>query len=455
MDVILPEYCVSEPTWFYLSLLLILAVYFRFNRAWSVRNLDLALLLFVSPGLLMTKTPELRSLGYAWLFVGTGLFLLRLFCDGYFKWRPRLPQNLNVPGLTFLAVAAFASLMTKVITEPPPESTVETVRRADELLSRQDTSAEPDVSSDQEEAQPGPTTPLVAAPVVAASKEVAAGTPTLGSEANGFEQIAARIIAVLAHAAVILGLLAVGKRHFGDIQLGLAMATLYLLLPYTAYDVGKVNHVLPAALLVWSVYAYQLPMVAGALVGLACGSLLFPVFLLPLWITFYGRRGALRFVLALVIVGVLLLSSLVLTSADTYSFTRQTLGSIDWSVFQLDRNERAGYWIAHDPAYRLPIVVAFLVMLGVLTIWPRRKNLEHLIAHSTAIVVATQLWYPHQGGVYLLWYLPLLLMVVFRPRLAHCHASEPQSAAHDGKKEPHALRPQPMTTVFASGRQFR
>ena len=37
--------------------------------------------------------------------------------------------------------------------------------------------------------------------------------------------------------------------------------------------------------------------------------------------------------------------------------------------------------------------------------------------HSTAIIVATQLWYPQQGGAYVLWYLPLLLAVMFRPKL--------------------------------------
>jgi hypothetical protein len=58
-------------------------------------------------------------------------------------------------------------------------------------------------------------------------------------------------------------------------------------------------------------------------------------------------------------------------------------------------------------------------MLIALTVWPVRKNLEHLLAHSAAVVVATQFWYPHQGGIYVLWYLPLMLVVTFRPRLSH------------------------------------
>ena len=77
MDYILQGYQVNEATWFYLSLLLIVAVFFRFNRLWSLRNADLILLLSISPGLLLLNSSQ-PTFGYAWLFVCTGLLLLRL-----------------------------------------------------------------------------------------------------------------------------------------------------------------------------------------------------------------------------------------------------------------------------------------------------------------------------------------------------------------------------------------
>ncbi len=120
----------------------------------------------------------------------------------------------------------------------------------------------------------------------------------------------------------------------------------------------------------------------------------------------------------------LTLGSLALTSADSYSFTRQTIGSIDWSVLKFQSEEGVGFWSLYDPAYRIPVFSTFLVMLTVLSIWPLQKNLEHLLSHSAAVVVATQFWYPHNGGVYILWYLPLLLLIVFRPRLAHLPADK-------------------------------
>ena len=91
MDVILRGYAVNNATWFYLSLLLIVAVFFRFNRVYSLRNVDLALLLAIAPGQLLVQHDP--SLGYGWLFVTTGLLLGRLFSDSFWKRRPLLEQN--------------------------------------------------------------------------------------------------------------------------------------------------------------------------------------------------------------------------------------------------------------------------------------------------------------------------------------------------------------------------
>jgi hypothetical protein len=407
MDYILQGYQVNEATWFYLSLLLIVAVFFRFNRLWSLRNVDLILLLSISPGLLLLNSLH-PTFGYAWLFVCTGLLLLRLFLDPIFKRWPLLEQNLNASGLAFLCFAAFAFQVTKVATEPPAASTVASVRQADELLRRKDGST----ARASSEIVSGPATTLITATTAVAPARLVAHN---SNRVVSAELIAARIIACLSHLAVIVGLIYLGKRHLGDIRLGVAMATLYLLLPSTAYQVSNVDHVLPAALVIWSLAFYYKPMIAGGLMGLACGTVFFPAFLLPLWVAFYGRQGAIRFVAALGIVASVLIGTLALTAADSQSF----IGSIDWSILQFQNGEGVGFWAAISPVYRLPVMAVFLVGVVMMTIFPRRKSIEHLMAHSAAIVVATQLWYPQHGGIYVMWYLPLVLGVVFRPRLAH------------------------------------
>ncbi|MCR9231993.1 MAG: hypothetical protein NXI29_13365 [bacterium] len=407
MNHILPDYYVSEATWFYLSLLLTLAVFFRFDRIFSLRNLDLILLLLISPGLLFLG--DYPVVGNFWLFVGTGLFVIRMSIDCLFQRRPRGEQNLNSFGMAFLCVSIFAFFVVRVFTENPAPDTIQTVKQADSLLSMQDAGN----ALKAQPAEAGPTARLLAAPVVPFSNAVVTGTLDHAT-------LAARIMAILAHAFVVVGLIIMGKVHFADTQVGLAMALLYLLLPCTAYDVSKANHVLPAALLVWAFVTYQKPILSGIFMGLACGAMFFPVFLLPLWASFYWKNGLKRFVLSGTLVAVVLLGSLILTSVDRFSFTQQTIGSINWSVLKFEGGQNMpGFWSTYDSAYRIPVFVIFVLLITCLTIWPRRKNLGHLMSHTTAIIIATLLWYPQQGSVYLLWYLPMLLMVVFRPRLLH------------------------------------
>ena len=66
---------------------------------------------------------------------------------------------------------------------------------------------------------------------------------------------------------------------------------------------------------------------------------------------------------------------------------------------------------------RIPMAAIFFVMLTAMTVLPRPRNLENLLANSTALVVAAQMWYPDDIGSYVQWYMPLFLLVVFRPRL--------------------------------------
>lgn len=423
MDVFPPGYDISSSTWFYLSTVLIIAVFFRFSRIVSLRNFDLCLVLAASPGLLAVEFPEWEAVGYSWLFAVTALYLLRVLLDPVFKRRPHLAQNLNSQGAAFLCVAAFALLTMQAIKDTLPPSATQTVERADQLMKLQE-----HPSDMTRQAVAGPAAPLLVAPV-----------------GFVFEDFAARAIAVTAHLVVILGLLFAGRNLFGDVQLGLGMATLYLLLPCTAYDVGEVNHVLPAALIIWALVAYRRPMVSGTLLGLACGVLFFPVFLLPLWATFYGRRGAVRFGAALLMVGSVVLTMQALTSSDQTAFLHKTIGTIHFEIlaFNIEGVAR-GFWTPDLQAYRVPVIVSYFVMLAALTVWPRKKNLEHLIAFSTALIVGTQFWYPQQGGVYVLWYLPLLLAVVFRPRLVHLIPPQIAEAGTESRVQtlagPHAVR---------------
>lgn len=196
------------------------------------------------------------------------------------------------------------------------------------------------------------------------------------------------------------------------------MATLYLLMPCTSYVVCEVNQVLPCAFILWAFVCYTRPFWAGVLMGFACGSMFFPVFLLPIWTSFFGWKKSLRFFTGVGLVAMILFGAIALISADTYAFTQQTINRIDLQILSFDGGpNETGFWTSVHPAYRIPVMIAFLLMVITLTVCPWKKNLEVLLAYNTAVIVSTQFWYPQLGGVYVLWYLPLLILVVFRPRL--------------------------------------
>lgn len=380
----------TEWTWVLHSSLLIAAIYGRFSKIWSVRNLDLLLLIGLTPALLVYESQ-------AWILYAVSVVLaLRLIFDCRFRRRPRIDPNLNAHGVTFLCLAAFVVLVVRVITIEPSTAIAQ---QAENVLERNVTAA----------ADNDPTTTLVASPALAISKNI---------DQNTAMQVAMRIVAGVAHAAVVFGLLALGYKHFGSYTLGISMATLYLLLPCTAFHVHRVNHAVPAAFLIWAFVFYKRPAVAGSMLAFASGALFSTVFLLPLWASFYGRKRLVRFGSGLAVTGLVLTVPLMLTSLPR-TVLHKLFASMNWSlvnILQLDKYSTAE---SLQQLVRPHFMVVFFCVFLTLTIWPRRKELGHLIAHSTVLVVLSQLWYPETPGIYVLWYLPVLLLVVFRPRLRH------------------------------------
>ena len=125
------------------------------------------------------------------------------------------------------------------------------------------------------------------------------GMPTTSKQRT--YAIVAKVIAVLCHLAVVLGIVAIGYWHFGNTKTGAGVAALYLMLPYTAQMTGYIDHVIPAALVVWAILCYRRPLTSGMLLGLATGLIYYPLFLLPLWVSFYWRRGLMRFAIGVVV----------------------------------------------------------------------------------------------------------------------------------------------------------
>lgn len=414
---------VNPTTWAYLASLLVIALYFKFSRIWSVRNLDLIGLILLAPPLLMVKygldfgaagedaagverAGLIEHIGYIWLFALSGLFLLRLLLDAAMVRRPLLEPNLSVGGLTFLGISLFVFLMANVVTGTPDDIDVTGSLRAGQL-SEMAASERLSISLDTH----GPGFPLFyLLPHISTQK-------LLGDEqGDNADVITARVMAILSQGAIVIGLVFVGFRHFDNIKTGIAAATLYLLLPYTAMWTGSVTHALPGALLVWAIVMYRRPLFAGAMIGLAFGTIYYPVFLLPLWISFYWERGLLKFLIGMLAMVALLVGVLALTSSDTQMFLAGLQQMFGWRFPVSD--QLSGVWGDFWwPAYRYPIIATHVGLSLSFALWPAHKNLGILISYSAAMMLCTQFWHAHSEGLALAWYLPLLLLTIFRPNL--------------------------------------
>jgi hypothetical protein len=433
-------------TWFYFSLLLAIALFFKFSRLLSVRNWDVLTLFLLVPGLLLLQearpnavhpekhpatavtnlvgcvaaqagmsplsglagvvaldpvvNPSIQPsrklwFGYLWLLLGSAYFLIRCLMDLVLVRRPALRPNLNFSGLAWLGGTLFCCLAAVAFRSSDRQANA----------SAEDSPAQtPDSGKD---VFPSGTVGKESAPLELAQRSL---------EPNFWVQ---RGFAIFCHLLVVSGLILIGCRHFGDAIAGMAAATFYLMLPYTGLHVGQVQHVWPVALIVWTVAVYRLPTFAGLLLGLAAGTVYFPALLFPVWLSFYSGRGAGRFLMAFVLSAGLCLgvTGLLLWMDGELARTVQSaLALSDWQPWKVPTAE--GFWTGVHWAYRIPVFIAYLAFILATLFWPSPKNLAQVLALSAAALIGVQFWYADQGGVYILWYLPLLLLLVFRPNLS-------------------------------------
>lgn len=483
MSHLLLYYQRPEPaTWVFLSSFLLLSIYFVFHRFFSVRNLDVVLLLLLAPGLMMvyegrrmqmaplpdlpvadaqnlasvpvrsTDSPSNEQLvalapkpatsgeplrqtdqdattegdvpldleeaieeqaqnaypeedttgwsaadiefyGFVGLLIACALLLIRMLIDPALVRRPLLVPNLSIGGLSFIGVSLFLFLMANVITSTPREQAERSPKLAPGYLLLNALPALPTTPDEEalDENQTGQTEE---------------GRPWLPN--------VARILSILSNLAILVGIVGIGYWHFDNVKTGIGCAVMYLLLPYTAQMTGNLEHTVPAAFLVLALLTYRQPLIAGCFLGLAAGSVYYPLFLLPLWFSFYWHRG-LGKLIAGVCGSLLLLACLLLLDSGNFGDHLSRMFGL-WFP-QMEGLE--GIWAAgRVPAdFRLPILVGCFLLSASFAFWPPRKNLGSLTCGTAAIMLAVQFWHGFGGGLFMAWFLPLTLLTMFRPNL--------------------------------------
>jgi hypothetical protein len=235
--------------------------------------------------------------------------------------------------------------------------------------------------------------------------------------------VIAKIMALILQIAIVVGLVVMGQRYFGNYHTGIAMAVVYLLLPSTLKYAGNSWHMLPSALTLWAVISFRQPVVSGILIGLAAGVSYYPIFLLPLWFSFYWERGASRFAAGVISALVAVVISLVFTVETAADFVKQLRSMFGVLLPRVELLETSIWSLGWDPWVRLPVLVGFMILSVSFVFWPVRKNLGTLIAYTAALMVAVQFWLGYEGGLFIAWYLPLALLTFFRPNLEQITAT--------------------------------
>lgn len=460
---------INETTWAYLSSFLMIALFFKFNRFWSIRNLDLLLIILLAPGIIMVhvghrwqtneaqvqseqstdepsaiessgptadsanapdplatakseERPEtklenyalLQRWGYYWLFLVGILFLIRCIWDHALIRRPILESNLTIGGQVFLGCTLMMFLFLNVVSSTPTPEDVSGAQGAVKLLQR-----EAAVETDLDQLiQRGPGYTIFSVlPVIPSfgGNEVLEVDLNQRSGDNRYV-VAAKSLAILSQIAIVFGLIMISYWHFKNFRSGIEAATIYLILPYTAVFTGHVMHALPAALVVWAVAFLKRPLVAGILIGLSIGVSYYPFFLLALWVSFYWDRGKWPFIYGVLMSIGLCAAGLLFTSVNIEQFLTQLQRML--GIFAPRMEGLGGIWaLGWDQAYRMPLLAAFIAFSASFAFWPLQKNIGTLISCSAAIMVALQFWHGFGGGTYLAYYMPLALTFMLRPNV--------------------------------------
>ena len=466
MSDLLLYYQRPEPaTWVFLSSFLLLTMYFVFHRFFSVRNLDLLLLLLLAPGLMMVyegrrlqmspipeitqplvlKQADLESsrqqplqtfpvalvqgganslqedsgsseaespgsleylpqvsngwepgylefLGFVFLLVACAFLLIRMLIDPALVRRPLLVPNLSMGGLNFIGISLFLFLMANIVTSTPREQEARSPSLGPGYLLLNMLPALPTSLSETPEENAGGEQPPPA------------WLPNL-----------VRVFAILSNLAIVLGIVGVGYWHFDNVKTGVGCAVMYLILPYTAQMTGNLQHTVPAAFLVLALLTYRQPLVAGVLLGMASGLVYYPLFLLPLWISFYWYRGLWPFISGVLSSLAVLMLLLAFQGSDFGENIKQM-----WGLWLPRMENLSGIWDSEYgfPAeFRVPTLVACILLSASFVFWPTRKTLGSLMCGTAAIMLAIQFWHGFGGGLFMAWFLPFILLTIFRPNL--------------------------------------
>jgi hypothetical protein len=224
---------------------------------------------------------------------------------------------------------------------------------------------------------------------------------------------AAHAAAIFFDLATMLGLFLVGRRlrrGRSGFELGVVLAYAWAAYPYTLFALSSnANDSLVAMILTYSFLFLHSSRMRGALLALASAAKFAPLALAPLYLGYSRRpRTALRFTAAFALIAAAVTIPLALGSSLETIWDR-TIG------FQLGRSSPFSIW--GQESWLAPFQTVAKVLAGALALlvafFPRRKSPLQLAALGAAVLIALELTLTHWFYLYIVWFLPFVLIALF------------------------------------------
>ena len=194
-------------------------------------------------------------------------------------------------------------------------------------------------------------------------------------------------------------------------ELAATLAFAWAAYPYTAYTLlSNSNDTLVAMLLTATLLVLARPAARGAMAALATLTKFAPAVLLPMLATYGERRRRFVTAFALTVAALLLWPALNPGLLTVYDRT---------IAYQADRTSPFSIWgqLPSLEPLRIALLVAVAILALAFAIWPKDKKLFQVAALGAALLLGVQLTMHHWFYLYIVWFLPLLLVAMSVPEV--------------------------------------
>jgi Glycosyltransferase family 87 len=224
----------------------------------------------------------------------------------------------------------------------------------------------------------------------------------------------AHAVTAFAFVGGALALLAAGYRYAGARGAG-ALLLAWAVFPYTLYSTNNnTNDIIVAAVAAVGLATAASPLARGASVAAGFAIKLFPLVLAPLWLLHDGprkRSHILDFLLGVVAVVLLTFWVLALEGHPLEGlriFYERTLAfqgerETPWSIF----SQIPSLKLLQQPLTALAVLLAFVI-----AVFPKKRTIRRLAAFSAALVVAFELTVNYWFYTYVTWLEPFVFLAL-------------------------------------------